>query len=114
MPHHFGTLTATQVVHYEKIVLAAQILYALTLGCAKLSIICMLKRIFGISRTFSWTAWALMAMTCAWTLQTILIALLLCRPVSMTWDSSVKGTCGNSVSPLLCGYPDEENIPRDL
>lgn len=96
--HHFSTLDTTQQEYYEKGSLAAQILYALTLGSAKLSMIWMLQRIFGVSENFHWIAYGLMAVSLAWILQTILIALFLCHPVSMTWDSSVTGSCGNSVS----------------
>lgn len=99
--HHYASLSDIQQTHYNKTSFAAQILYALTLGCVKLSILLMLQRIFSLaSNTFRLAAYAATALAICWMLQTILVALLLCRPVQKLWDPVLPGSCGNSVSQL--------------
>lgn len=76
MPHHAAELNALQLQRYEKIVLAAQIIYALTISSAKISIILMLHRIFGISRSFRWIAYGLIVVSILWLIQTILVGFI--------------------------------------
>ncbi|KAL8896774.1 MAG: hypothetical protein Q9192_002918 [Flavoplaca navasiana] len=39
----------------------------------------------------------------AWMIQQILASLVLCRPISINWDASVNGTCGNVAANCLAG-----------
>lgn len=84
---------------YNKISFAAQILYALTLGCAKLSILFMLQSIFSLaSQAFRNISYMVMILVICWMLQTVLVPFLICHPVAKSWDASLPGYCGDSVS----------------
>lgn len=61
----------------------------------KLSITWNMKRIFSI-RSFRFAAYFVMATSVAWMLQTMLVPIFLCTPISFNWDPTVTGSCGNS------------------
>lgn len=94
--HDVWNLSDEHKYHYFRISLATQVLYAAALGFVKLSITWMLQRIFfGHSTNFRLFAWIAMALSVCWALYTALIGFLICQPVQMAWDPSVRGICGN-------------------
>lgn len=94
MGHHLKSLRADHIVRYSKLTFSAQVLYALSLGCVKISIVWMLKKLFPTTG-FQRAAWIIMALSIAWMLQTILIGIFLCQPTSLNWDPDTRGHCGN-------------------
>ncbi len=84
-----------------KLLVANQVTYAIALGMVKSSILISLKRIFHVSKTFTIIANCALVFCLCWAAQTILIAFLICRPLSYNWDQvNQKGSCGN----LLAAY----------
>ncbi|OTB12361.1 hypothetical protein K445DRAFT_25654 [Daldinia sp. EC12] len=91
---HITQLEPSQLEQFSRIVFAAQVLYAVCLGLIKLSIARCLQRIF-FTREFRIASYIVMGFSVAWTLQTILIGVLICQPVELNWDPTVRGTCGD-------------------
>jgi hypothetical protein len=54
----------------------------------------MLKRIF-FAQSYAWIANLIMGLNVVWILQTILTSFLVCQPLSVHWDPTVQGHCGN-------------------
>ncbi|PQK10031.1 hypothetical protein BB8028_0002g03550 [Beauveria bassiana] len=79
---------------FSQTTFAAEVLYALTLGCTKMSITWMIKRIF-FESSHTWIPYCLMAFNFCWMIQTILTGVLLCRPITLNRDTDGRGYCGN-------------------
>lgn len=92
--NHFAQLQLIPTGRYFKASFASQILYAISLGFAKNSIVAMLRRIF-FTQSYAWIANLIIGLNVVWILQTILTSFLVCRPVNMNWDLTVQGHCGN-------------------
>ncbi|KAJ9298241.1 hypothetical protein DTO271G3_3846 [Paecilomyces variotii] len=94
-----GLLTETgqtgRVVARLKLAIAGQVLYAVALGCVKVSICLQLIGIFWIHRLFRSLAFVVLILSICWSLQGILIGFLICRPISHNWDTHNQGTCGD-------------------
>ncbi|KAL1594622.1 hypothetical protein SLS60_010383 [Paraconiothyrium brasiliense] len=85
-----------QLQNQLKLLIANQVTYAIALGLVKSSLILSLVRIFHVSKTFRIVAYLTMTLCICWALQTILIAFLICRPISYNWDQvNQTGTCGD-------------------
>ncbi|KAF6790390.1 integral membrane protein [Colletotrichum sojae] len=96
--HHIARLQPWHVEKLMKFGYATQVVYAISLGSLKISILLMLQRIFFI-RPFKIAAWITMGLAGAWTLMTILIGLLICRPIAMQWDPTIPGgECGDQIA----------------
>ncbi len=81
-------------MRFSQTTFAAQVLYALTLGCTKMSITWMIKRIF-FESCHAWIPYCVMVLNFCWMMQTILTGVLLCRPITLNWDPDGRGSCGN-------------------
>lgn len=58
----------------------------------------MLKRIFFV-KAFRIVCWILVGFVVAWILMTILIGLLICRPIAYNWDQTIEGGyCGDETT----------------
>ncbi|KAL0932859.1 uncharacterized protein CTRU02_211822 [Colletotrichum truncatum] len=96
--HHVVLLQPWHIEKLMKFGYASQVVYALSLGSLKISICWMLQRIFFV-KPFKIAAWATMGLSTAWMLMTILIGLLICRPIAMQWDPTIPGgVCGDQVT----------------
>jgi hypothetical protein len=85
-----------QLQNQLKLLIANQVTYAFALGLVKTSILLSLIRIFHVFKRFRILAYCAIAFCVCWTIQTILIAFLICRPISYNWDQvNQTGTCGN-------------------
>lgn len=85
-----------QLQNQLKLLIANQVTYAIALAMVKISILLSLKRIFHVSKMFRILANCAIAFCLCWFAQTILIAFLICRPLSYNWDQiGSKGSCGN-------------------
>jgi hypothetical protein len=88
-----------QLQNQLKLLIANQVTYAIALGLVKSSLLLSLIRIFHVFKTFRIIAYLAMIFCICWALQTILIAFLICRPVSYNWDQvNQTGKCGNLTS----------------
>lgn len=74
--------------------LAVQVLYALSVGFVKISITVMLMRIF-VTRKVKIAGNLLIVLSSIWILLTILVGLLLCRPIEKNWNPAANGSCGD-------------------
>ncbi|KAI0147968.1 hypothetical protein F4776DRAFT_605373 [Hypoxylon sp. NC0597] len=100
MGHNIGELQDWHVVRLLKSLYARQFLYAASLGLIKISVILMFMRLF-FDHRFKFAAKATIALTIAWVLQTILVELLICRPIEMNWNfRKPEGTCGDQKAAL--------------
>lgn len=82
------------ITRFSQTTFAAQVLYALALGFTKMSITWMIKRIF-FESSHAWIPYIIMVLNFCWMLQTILTGVLLCRPITLNWDPTARGKCGN-------------------
>lgn len=87
-------LQLVTTARYFKASFASQLLYAVSLGSAKNSIVAMLKRIF-FTHSYAYIPNTIMGLNVVWMLQAFLTPFLVCRPVNMNWDITVQGHCGN-------------------
>ncbi|KAH8704345.1 hypothetical protein GQ44DRAFT_831563 [Phaeosphaeriaceae sp. PMI808] len=91
-----GAGRSYQLQNQLKLLIANQVTYAIALGLVKCSLLLSLIRIFYVSKPFRIVAYCTMALCIGWALQTILIAFLICRPISYNWDQvNQTGTCGD-------------------
>lgn len=95
--NHIWDLTAQQLEMYAKLSFVQQFFYALVVGLVKLSVTWNIKRIFEIQRGVAIAAYVTLACSTAWILQTMLVPIVLCQPISMNWAPSEGGHCGNSL-----------------
>ncbi|KAL4995032.1 hypothetical protein BDV10DRAFT_188494 [Aspergillus recurvatus] len=95
MGRHINEIGSDHIVAILKYSFASQVLYALSLGLVKVSICWALARIFSTSRSLILGARVLMSLSAAWAIMTILIGMLICRPVRKNWYTTVAGHCGN-------------------
>ena len=42
--------------------------------------------------------WAIIILQAAWMIMTMLIGVLICRPIQKNWDPTAKGTCGDQIA----------------
>ncbi|KAI2602352.1 hypothetical protein GGR54DRAFT_525559 [Hypoxylon sp. NC1633] len=93
--HHVSELQDWHVVRLMQTVFARQFLYAATLGLVKISVILMFMRIVLVGR-YKFAAMAAMVFSIAWVCLTVLIELLMCRPIEMSWYIQMPGaSCGD-------------------
>ncbi|KAI0596110.1 hypothetical protein F4775DRAFT_322166 [Biscogniauxia sp. FL1348] len=92
--HHIYELQPWHVIRFSKAIFAIQVLYALAVGFVKISITVMLMRIFP-TRKLRIASYFLIALSTLWMILTILVGLLLCRPIEKNWYPGADGTCGN-------------------
>ncbi len=71
----------------------AQILYKIAIGLTKVSILAFYLRVFGISRWFRISCFAVMGIVVAWTISSVMASILQCSPVKFAYDRRGHGTC---------------------
>lgn len=69
-------------------------MYALAVGLVKISITVLLMRIF-VSQRIKLAGGFIIGLSVLWTILTILVGLLLCKPITQNWEPTPDGTCGN-------------------
>ncbi|KAL7629120.1 hypothetical protein AAE478_000639 [Parahypoxylon ruwenzoriense] len=103
MGYHAGEVQDWHVVRLLKATYARQFLYAVSLGLIKLSVILMFIRVF-FARRLRFAPVAVIIFTIAWVALALLVEVLVCRPISMNWDSrelAPGGRCGNQVAAFV-------------
>ncbi|KAI1758658.1 hypothetical protein GGR53DRAFT_516366 [Hypoxylon sp. FL1150] len=80
---------------FVKHLIAIQVLWAVTLGLCRISIIHLFTKIF-VVQSFIVVAKATYGLIILWAMAAILSAFLLCHPFEFNWDKSIGGgVCGN-------------------
>ncbi|KAI0380855.1 GPCR, PTH11-type [Hypomontagnella monticulosa] len=92
--YHITQLQPFHIERFSKTVFVSQVTYAFILGFIKLSIARNFQRIF-FTREFRIVGYITIGISIAWTIQTILIGVLICQPVELNWDPHARGSCGN-------------------
>ncbi|KAK8044927.1 hypothetical protein PG993_004951 [Apiospora rasikravindrae] len=105
--HHMKELSPYHIARYSKLSFFAQIIYSPVIGCVRLSILFMLKRIF-FTRGFCIATYFIMFFAFCWMLMPILVALLVCSPIEFNWNKKAPGgQCGNKqIAYALVGAVD--------
>ncbi|KAJ0165306.1 hypothetical protein CTA2_11693 [Colletotrichum tanaceti] len=105
--HGFGP-----IIKFLKVLVAQQILWAVSLSLCKIAILLLYAKIF-TTRAMVLAARILAAFTTAWAVVTLLIAFLLCRPLSDHWLLDIKNRhCGNQ--PAADGTMGVLNMMTDV
>lgn len=73
--------------------LAGQILWALSIGLTKLSILVLYSKVFTV-RSFTVASKCILVLVGLWSCATILTGIFICQPVAMNWDLTLTGHCG--------------------
>lgn len=94
--HHLKEMSPAQYGLFAKLTFSSQFFYAMVVGLVKVSITWNMKRIFSVPG-FQIAAYVVIACSIAWALQTMLVPIFLCAPISYNWDASVDGKCGDSM-----------------
>ncbi|KAF3482206.1 uncharacterized protein GIQ15_04965 [Arthroderma uncinatum] len=80
-----------------KLLLAAQILFKLVLGLAKLSILFLYLRIFVVNKYFRWACISLIVFTSLATIAYVFPTIFQCRPLAAFWDRRIPHKCMNDL-----------------
>jgi hypothetical protein len=78
--------------------LATQMLYLVNAVLTKASLILLYYRIFGVVRGFRWALWASFCLVICYYVACVIVSICGCSPVSKYWDSSLPGTCIDSIA----------------
>lgn len=71
-------------------------MYSASLLFIKISIICMVRRVFGAGgKAIHIASFITMGVVIVWAFYTILIAFFLCLPVQVSWGAATPTSCGN-------------------
>jgi len=79
---------------FGKSMLAIQITWAVAQGLVKTSMCLLYMSIFSMKK-FRMAAYTVMGISVAFAAMVIISTLAICEPLSLQWDPTVKGTCGN-------------------
>ncbi|KAI1773613.1 hypothetical protein F4818DRAFT_442920 [Hypoxylon cercidicola] len=91
----FGVISGARL--FLQHLVAIQVLWAVTLGLCRISIIHLLTKIF-VVQSFFIIAKATYVLIVLWALAAILSAFLMCQPFEFNWDKSIEGgICGNAM-----------------
>ncbi|KAJ5885215.1 hypothetical protein N7495_009725 [Penicillium taxi] len=92
---HEDVVSKTDAQTLTKFLLIYNIMYAVTLGLLKASMIFLYYKLFGAKKSLRISVYIGLAIVWAWAASTILANLLICRPLAHDWDPSIPGKCGN-------------------
>ncbi|KAL2150090.1 hypothetical protein VTH82DRAFT_7766 [Thermothelomyces myriococcoides] len=81
----------------SQLLLAVQILWAVSLSLSKISILILYAKIFSVP-AFIWAARITTVFIIMWALTTSIMGLTICQPFAFNWDPTIPGGhCGNQV-----------------
>ncbi|GJC79647.1 satratoxin biosynthesis SC1 cluster protein 4 [Colletotrichum liriopes] len=100
------------IIKFLKVLVAQQILWAISLSLCKIAILLLYSKIF-TTRMMILAARTLAGFTMMWTVVTVLIAFFICRPLSDNWLLDLKNrNCGNQ--PAADGTMGVLNMITDI
>jgi len=99
MGHHYAVLAQNpeNLTTLRLRFWVTQILYKACLQVTKLSLLLLYKRIFGSVRWFKRTMQVGIVLLICYIIEAVLVSIFECNPVAAIYDSSVKGTCIDTV-----------------
>ncbi|TGO62744.1 hypothetical protein BOTNAR_0109g00200 [Botryotinia narcissicola] len=99
---HQWDVPATDIKMFGKLVYVTQMLYGPQVFAAKVAILLLLSRIFGVSNKMLWAIRALIGLMALYYVPATATKILICWPVAHFWDPLArKGTCLNENSIFL-------------
>ena len=93
--HHLTEINPLDAVLTLKMIIPFEAIYALANCCMKLGILFFYLRLFGSDSKFRKSVWVVGIIILLWAIHIILETFLICRPLSLNWDPTVKGICGD-------------------
>ncbi|WDK19991.1 integral membrane protein [Colletotrichum graminicola] len=100
------------IIKFLKVLLAQQILWAISLSLCKIAILLLYSKIFS-THAMAMAARIMVGFTAVWTVVTILVAILICRPLSDNWLLDIMNrNCGNQ--PAADGTMGVLNMITDI
>ena len=100
----FMTLTPRDLQGFLLTVAIDGLLYIVAITLAKLSILVFLYRLFGIDKTFRYTAWIVGFIISVWGLLSLLLSIFSCRPLVATFNIKVR------MDPRTVCKPEDYNV----
>ncbi|KAK1990664.1 integral membrane protein [Colletotrichum falcatum] len=105
--HGFGP-----IVKFLKLLIAQQVLWAISLGLCKIAILLLYSKIF-TTRATEMAARIMAGFTAVWTVVAVLVAFFICRPLSDNWLLDLENrNCGNQ--PAADGTMGVLNMATDI
>ncbi|KAH8700958.1 hypothetical protein BGW36DRAFT_338843 [Talaromyces proteolyticus] len=100
------------LIAVNKLLLASDLLYILTLFFTKLSVLLMQHRIFDVATHFRRWVLGLGFLVTTWFIAFFFILIFTCVPVQKRWDTDLRGHCANRVSGSIAS--SVTNIASDI
>lgn len=91
---HFGS---SSVVMLLKLVTPLQVLWALSLGFSKISMLLLYSQLFNTEHHVIIAARATVGITVLWAIGTVLAGCLVCQPFPILWNAVPGGHCGDQI-----------------
>ncbi|KAG8159866.1 hypothetical protein KVR01_010503 [Diaporthe batatas] len=91
---HFGS---SSVVVLLKLIIPLHLLWALSLGFSKASILLLYSQLFNTDHYVIIAARATIGITVVWAMGTILAGCLVCQPLPILWNTVSGGHCGDQI-----------------
>ncbi|KAJ5356384.1 hypothetical protein N7517_010993 [Penicillium concentricum] len=91
---HMWNVTEEMFATYQKVILAAAVVYVPALAFAKMSLIFLYRRIMEKQEAYNWALNIISAIVCGYSLALVFALIFACNPIAMSWDLSItEGTC---------------------
>ncbi|KAL9630232.1 MAG: hypothetical protein Q9164_006526, partial [Protoblastenia rupestris] len=98
------------IIYGAKVLIAAELIYQLSMSCIKISILLFYYRLFRVNTRFVIAVWVMATVTACWYFTSTFVIIFQCFPVHYMWDRKIPGgQCipqealwiGSSVTSLL-------------
>jgi hypothetical protein len=93
--HAMVQVPMADIIITLKLLIVAEIMYAVELGLIKVSLLLLYLRLFGVDSKFKIIIWSATFVVVAWAFSIILEAFLLCSPFPANYDPTIPGVCGD-------------------
>ncbi|OQE07299.1 hypothetical protein PENVUL_c014G06978 [Penicillium vulpinum] len=91
---HMWNVTEEMLATYQKVILAAAVVYVPALAFAKMSLVFLYHRIMEKQEAYNWALHIISAVICGYSFALVFALIFACNAVAMTWDLSItEGTC---------------------
>ena len=94
------TETAPNLHHILRMLVAYELIYAVSISTIKLSVMVFYLRVF-VNRGLRLATKAALTFVVLWSIGNFLQVFLICRPFPKTYDPTVEGECGNQVASFI-------------
>ncbi|KAL3458989.1 hypothetical protein BJX64DRAFT_208496 [Aspergillus heterothallicus] len=90
---HIWNLTVPKFNMWQKVVLAAAIIYIPALAFAKLAIIMLYYRLLNPLRPYRWLLWFIAIIITSYTIALVCALVFACNPIERAWNAAIAGSC---------------------